>query len=190
MENRRKTDTRKLALLSILAALVALLSYLGGFIKLGSFASINLTLVPVVIGAAMCGPIAGALLGGIAGAFFFLSADALFWLNLSVPGTILTVMIKGIVSGYCAGLIYKLIANKNKTAAVFSAAFICPVVNTAIFLIGCLLFFLDAVASMAGGSNVITFVFVGLAGINFILELAVNMVLSPAIVRLLNIKKA
>ena len=101
--NKRRAQIQKLALLALLTAMVAVLAYFGGFIKIGSLASISLTLIPVVIGAALCGPFAGAWLGGVSGLIFFATADAAFWYGLSVPGTIITVMVKGILAGLCAG---------------------------------------------------------------------------------------
>ena len=77
--NKRSMDTKRLVLLALLSAIVAVLSYYGGFIKIGSLASISLTLIPVVIGAALCGPWAGAWLGGVAGAIFLMTPDAVFW---------------------------------------------------------------------------------------------------------------
>ena len=47
-------------LLALLTAIVAVLAYFGGFIKIGGLASISLTLIPVVLGSAMLGPVAGA----------------------------------------------------------------------------------------------------------------------------------
>ena len=66
-----------LVLMALFTAMVAVLSYLGGFIKIGGLASISLTLIPVVIGAALCGPTAGAWLGAVSGIVFFATADAL-----------------------------------------------------------------------------------------------------------------
>ena len=39
------------------------------------------------------------------------------------------------------------------------------------------------------GDNVALYMFVGLAGFNFLFELAVNILLSPVILRALNMKK-
>ncbi|MBO4848407.1 MAG: energy-coupled thiamine transporter ThiT [Clostridia bacterium] len=75
----------------------------------------------------------------------------------------------------------------NVSAAVFVSAAICPIVNTGIFLLGCKLFFMDTIREWAGGTNVGTFMIVGLVGFNFILELAINLILSPAIVMLIRI---
>ena len=184
-------NTEKLVLLALLTAMVAVLAYFGGFIKIGGLASISLTLIPVVIGATLCGPLAGAWLGGVAGAIFFATPDAAFWLGLSIPGTIITVVVKGILSGLCAGLVYKLLEKFNRYLAVIASAIVCPIVNTGIFLLGSVIFFMDTVnagataEAMSAGAYLIVF-FVGL---NFVFELIVNIALSPAIVRLLDIAK-
>lgn len=189
--NQRRMNTAKLTLLALLTALVAILAYLGGFVKIGGLASISLTLIPVVLGAALCGPVAGATLGGVAGVVFFMTADSAFWFSLSIPGTIITVMIKGILSGLCAGLVYKLLENKNRYIAVLTAAIVCPVVNTGIFLLGCLVFFMDAVKSMsaAEGLSVGAYLILFFVGLNFVFELLSNILLSPAIVSLIGIRK-
>lgn len=182
-------STKDLVLLALLTALVAILSYFGGFIKIGGLASISLTLIPVVIGSVLCGPMAGAWLGGVSGVVFFMTADAAFWLGLSVPGTIITVMVKGIAAGLCAGLVYQLLEKRNRYLAIAASAIAAPVVNTGIFIIGCLIFFIDAVRafaeaeSMSIGAYLILF-FVGL---NFVFELIVNVVLSPAIARVIEV---
>ena len=189
--NKTKEQTEKLALMALLTAMVALLAYFGGFIKIGGLASISLTLIPVVIGAALCGPYAGAWLGGVSGIIFFMTADAAFWFGLSIPGTVITVMVKGILAGFCAGLVYRLFEKKNRYLAVIASAVVCPVVNTGIFLIGCLIFFMDAVSggALAEGMSVGAYLIVFFVGLNFVFELLTNIVLSPTILRILNIRK-
>lgn len=186
-----KGETERLVLLALLTALVAVLSYFGGFIKIGGLASVSLTLIPVVLGSALLGPLSGAWLGGVAGAIFFATADAAFWFGLSIPGTIVTVMVKGILSGYLAGLTYKLLEKFNRYLAVLAAAVVCPVVNTGIFLLGCLVFFLDTVKAMASseGISVFAYLIVFFVGLNFVFELVFNIILSPAILRIINIRK-
>lgn len=187
--NRAKTQ--KLALLALLTAMVAVLAYFGGFIKIGGLASISLTLIPVVLGAALCGPYAGAWLGAVAGAVFFATADSAFWLGLSVPGTIITVMVKGVLAGLCAGLVYHLLEKCNRYLAVIVSAIVCPVVNTGIFLVGCRLFFFDSVKAGAAekGMGVFAYMIIVFVGLNFVFELLTNIILSPAILRILNIRK-
>lgn len=187
----QKMSTQKLALLSLLGALVAILAYLGGFIKIGGFASISLTLIPVVVGAALCGPMAGGFLGAVGGAVFFLTADSVFWLGLSIPGTIITVMVKGFLSGYLAGLTYKAFEKMNRYLAVILSAIVCPVVNTGIFILGCFIFFIDVVNSGAAaeGMSVAGYIIIFFVGFNFVFELLTNIVLSPVILRLIKLRK-
>ncbi len=185
----KKERTEKLVLMALLTAMVAILSYFGGFIKIGGFASISLTLIPVVLGAALYGPWAGALLGGISGIIFFMTPDAAFWFGLSLHGTIITVMLKAILAGLLAGVTYKLLEKFNRYLAVIVAAIVCPVVNTGVFLLGCLVFFMDTVSTQAigEGMSVFAFLIVFYVGLNFVFELIVNVVLSPAILRILNL---
>lgn len=189
--NRQRMSTQRLTLLALLTALVAILAYLGGFIKIGGLASISLTLIPVVLGAALCGPLAGAWLGVVAGAVFFMTADAAFWLGLSVHGTIITVLVKGFLAGLLAGVVYQALEKFNRYLAVIVAAIVCPVVNTGVFILGCFAFFMDTVNAGAAGQNmsVGAYLIIFFVGLNFVFELLSNIVLSPAIVRLLNIRK-
>ena len=178
-------------LLALLSALVAVLAYYGGFIKIGGFASISLTLIPVIIGATLFGPLAGAWLGAVAGVIFFATPDAAFWFGLSVPGTIITVMVKGILSGLCAGLVYRIFNKINQYLGVLIGAIVCTVVNTGIFLLGSLVFFMDTVGAGASaeGISIGMYLIVFFVGLNFVFELIANIVVSPAIVRILNIAK-
>ena len=186
---RKGMDTKSLVLLALLTALVAILSYFGGFIKIGGLASISLTLVPVVLGAALCGPIAGAWLGGVSAIVFFTTADAIFWFGLSIPGTVITVLVKGVAAGLAAGYVYKLVEKYNRYVAIVAAAAVCPIVNTGIFLIGCLIFFMDTVTAGASGADMSVFgyLIIFFVGLNFVFELVVNMLLSPALARVIEI---
>ncbi len=187
--NREKT--KKMVLLALFTAMVAVLAYLGGFIKIGGIASINLTLIPVVIGAALCGAGAGAWLGAVSGLIFFATADAAFWFGLSIPGTIITVLAKGILAGFFAGVTYRLLERVNRYFAVLISAMVAPIVNTAVFLLGCVAFFFDYVQSSAAeqGSSMLIYMMVFFVGLNFVFELLANLVLSPAILRVINLKK-
>ena len=192
MANAKKyKNTKQLVLLALLSAIVAILAYLGGFIKIGGLASISLTLIPVVVGATLCGPFSGAWLGGVAGAIFFATPDAVFWFGLSVHGTIITVMVKGILAGLCAGLVYKMLKKVNRYLAVLVSAIVCPIVNTGIFLLGSLVFFKDVVSvgAVEEGISIGMYLIVVFVGLNFVFELIANIALSPAIVRILDITK-
>lgn len=188
----KKTSTKELTLAAILTAIVVLLQCLGAFIKLGPF-SVSAVLVPIVIGAAMGGISIGAWLGFVFGVMVLVTGDAALFLAVNIPGTIITVLLKGTLCGFAAAAVYRLFYNKiiknNRIVAVAASAVICPVVNTGIFLLGCLLFFMPTITEWAGGANVAQYMIVSLVGLNFLVEMAVNIVLSPIIVRLLDIGK-
>ena len=191
MSTERKKQTENLVLGAILTAIVVVLQILGGFIKFGPF-SVSLVLIPIVIGAAKCGVKIGTWLGLVFGAVVLLNGDATAFFAVNVFGTILTVLLKGAACGFAAGLTYKLLAKYNKYAAVIAAAVVCPLVNTGVFLIGCLLFFLDTIKALGADlefPNTVSYIFLGMVGGNFLFELASNMILSPVILRILNFKE-
>ncbi len=185
----KKFSTRKLTGLAILTALVVILQFLP--IK-GPFFLITLTLVPIVIGSALYGAFAGAWLGFIFGVTVLLSGDAAAFLTINIPGTIATVLVKGTLAGLAAGLVYKLASKVNRYFGVICSALVAPVVNTGIFLLGCRLFFMDTVngwAAASGYEDVGAYMILSLVGINFLIELGVDLVCSPVILRLINIRK-
>ena len=100
-------------------------------------------------------------------------------------------MVKGALSGYLAGLSYKLVERFNRYVAVIVSAIVCPVVNTGVFLLGCLVFFMDAVSSgaTAEGMSIGGYLIVFFVGLNFVFELLLNIIVSPALLRLINIRK-
>ena len=183
----RRAATLMLTEMAALTAIVVVLQLVGTFIRFGVF-SISLVLVPIVVGAALYGPLAGAWLGLVFGAVVLLAGDAGVFLTIDPFGTVLTVLVKGMAAGFLAGLAYRLIEKKNALVAVFVAAAVCPIVNTGVFLLGCVLFFLPTIRAWgadAGFDNVAAYMFLGLAGGNFLFELLFNLVLSPAIHRVL-----
>ncbi len=104
----------------------------------------------------------------------------------------MTVLLKGAVAGLAAGAVYKLIEKKNTLFAAICAGVTAPVVNTGIFLIGCLIFFMPTInewAAAAGMESAGKFMIFGLVGLNFLIELAINLVLSSAIVKLISLGK-
>lgn len=182
--------TRTIVGTGILTAIVIVLQALALGIKFGTF-SITLVLIPIVVGAALYGPWVGAWLGTVFGVVV-LFTDAAAFMAISPLGTIVTCIAKGALAGIAAGFIYKLLENKNRWAAVIAAAVVCPVVNTGVFLLGCVVFFLDTIKAWAAGAgfeSVGTYMIVGFVGFNFLIEMAINILLSSVIVRVLNIIK-
>ena len=111
----------------------------------------------------------------------------LIWANDPIVTT-LTCLVKSTVAGYLGGLAYKFISKKQPIVAVFVASAIVPIVNTLLFIIGCLFMF-NSVYSMAGSESLLKFILVGLVTFNFFIELALNLICAPAINRVINIVK-
>ncbi len=185
---KQLSSIQRLTIGAILTALVVVLQLMGSFIHFGVF-SVSLVLIPIVVGAATCGKWIGAWLGFVFGLAVLLSGDAATFMAINVPGTIITVLVKGVLCGLCAGLVYQALAKWNQYVAIFAAAIVCPVVNTGVFLLGCGVFFLDTIQGWAAGANVISYMLVGLVGFNFLFELGFNLLLSPGVVQLLNLLK-
>ena len=186
-----KEQSLKLAIGGILTAIVIVLQFIGSSIKFGTF-SISLILIPVVLGAALCGPIVSAWLGFVFGVVVLLSGDASLFLAISVPGTIVTVLLKGTLCGLFASLVFNALKSKNMTLATILAAIVAPVTNTGVFLLGCRIFFFDAVREWgvgAGFESVAKYMLVGFVGFNFLFELLTNVVLCPIVVRIIKATK-
>ena len=186
----KKFSVQTLVGMGILTAIVIVLQGIGSVIHFGPF-SITLVLAPIIIGAALYGWKAGAWLGFVFGVMV-LATDAAAFLAINVPGTIITCIMKGMLAGAAAGAVYKLLEKKNQWVAVLTAGVVCPVVNTGVFLIGCVLFFLSTIkewGAASGYENVGAYFLFGFVGLNFLVEMGINLVLSTAIVRILNIIK-
>ena len=182
------SKTVKIVGTGLLMAIVVVLQALVSGIRFGTF-SITLTLVPIIIGAALFGPLAGALLGTVFGVVVLIT-DAGAFMAISIPGTIIVCILKGALAGLAAGYIYRLLEKKNKLLAVVVAGICAPVVNTGIFLLGCKLFFYDTIkgwAAASGYENTGLYMITIFVGLNFIVELLVNLVLSTTIVRIVEI---
>lgn len=189
-----KKSTNRLVGLAIFTAMVVVLQLLGNFIKVGTF-SVSLVLIPIVVGAAIYGPGAGAYLGAVFGGVVLIScvtgADAggfILW-SANWFYTAVICLAKSTLAGFLAGLTYRALAKKHRYLGVLAAAAVCPVVNTGIFCGGLALFFHDIMVEWAGGSSLVYYVIFGLVGLNFLLELIVNMACSPAVVRIIQYGK-
>ena len=159
--------------------------------------NITMTLVPIVIGAALYGTRASAWLGGVFGFVVVITCvtnvDAgggILW-NVNPILTFLVCMVKGIAAGTCAGLVYGAVSKKSVSGGVLSAAIVSPVVNTGLFLAALIFLFESTLVEWAGaaGKDVVTYILTVLVGINFIIELVLNLVLSSVIVRLIKYRQ-
>ncbi len=186
-------NTKKLVGMAILAALVVILQLLAYAISnlTPLPVAITLVLIPVVVGSAMYGVGAGAFLGAVFGFITLIGCITgidkggaiLFGSNAVL--TVILCLFKAMAAGYLAAIVYRVIAKKHMYLGVIVAAIVSPVVNTAIFIAAMVLLYHDTLLDWAGGKPVITYILVGLAGVNFLIELGSNIVLSPVAVRVI-----
>jgi uncharacterized membrane protein len=175
MRTTSSYDTRKIIQLALFTALVVVMQCIP--IKIGTF-ELALSVPIMIIGAAICGPLAGAWLGLVFSVVVLFLPGTAFYLSFNAFGTVLTVILKGTLAGFLGGFFYKALAKHEILAAVVSAI-VATVTNTSVFLLGSLLFFEWDIATVIG-------VFIS---INFLIEIAINIALVPTITRIISIKK-
>ena len=189
-----KQKTLKLVQLGILLALVIVFQSIPSTVL-----PLCLCLIPITLGSMLLGWKYGAGLGaafGIVAAFWGivgvdLFTNALFLINPVM--TILICIVKGTLAGIMPGLIYKWLSGafKFKTGGLVAgiiASISAPVANTGIFALGCFIIKNDII-NVAGQlsldtSNFVTLIFGTLISVNFFIELAINVVFSPALHKL------
>lgn len=186
------SKSKNVATFGLLAAIIIVLQLLSYVVKIGQF-NLSLVLIPIVLGAYLFGTKTGTLLGtifGITVVFCCVTGLEQGGYILFTASPILTAVVcilKGAAAGFLAGITAKITEKLNGNLSIMLCAVTAPIVNTGLFILSLLLLFKDILNSWAGGTNLVTYILVGLVGVNFIIELLINIIFAPAI---LNIKKA
>ncbi len=199
MTRSNREKTLRIAKLGMLIALIFVMQYIGTMISKPLTAAfgieLSFVLIPIVIGAFLMGPIEGAILGLTFGIMTVV-------MTVMVPGTmtyilfqerpiIFTVLAitKAVGAGLGSALVYKGLGKLFKGKLIYIqtvlASASAPIINTGIFVLG--MGFFNGIISekWSGGQNVFLFI-IGLIWINFLIELGINIVLTPAIERIIN----
>ncbi|MBR6207876.1 MAG: ECF transporter S component [Oscillospiraceae bacterium] len=187
--NKKPFDVHKLVGMAIFTAIVVVLEWVSAAVGHVGIFTFTLALIPIVVGAALYGVEAGAWLGFVFGVIVLISGDAAPFWAVNILGTVITVLLKGTFAGFVSGLVYKALS-KRPMLGVVASAVAAPVMNTGVFLLGCLVFFLPTIrewGAAAGFENAGTYMVLGFVGINFLIEMLINIVLSPVILRLIRI---
>lgn len=190
-----KKDTRKKVTLMVQLALICALEVVLTlvYIPVGTI-NLNFGLVPIVIAGVLFGPGYGALVGGVSGIVTMiqvLSGQSYFYTFLVAENAFaasLLCIVKTAAAGFLAGLVFRLLdkVSKYRTVNVLAASAVCPIVNTGIFALGMFTIFgkalmADETISTWSTGGLIAVVFAALIGVNFFVELALNVVVCPAI---------
>ena len=177
--NKRIT-TQQIVGTGLLLALEIIFQIIGNYLQIGPV-NINLSLVTVVLGTVLYGPLSGAVLGFFNGLIVLLSPSTIaIFMPISPIGTVIACLLKCTIAGLVAGLLFKLFKNKNNLIGLIIASLLVPIINTGIFSIVCLLFFRPFLESGVSEAfpNIGAFLIFGVIGINFIVEIISTAVIS------------
>ena len=178
-----KNNTKKLVTAALLSALIIILQLIAGNIRIGP-ASITLALAPILVGIGLYGIGMGAFLGFVFSVAVLIDPATQVFFAANALMTVVIVIAKGTVSGYLAACAYKALAKKSELAGVIAAGIVMPIINTWIFVLGASFFFLEVFgidpATTSGFAAVIPIV--SMIIVNFVVELAVNLLLSTSLV--------
>ena len=190
-----KNKTQYMVTLSMLIALVVVLQFVGAMIPPIGPTSLSFVLIPIVIGGLVLGVKAGGILGLTFGVVTvirgLMGLDALtthlMFYNSAASNMLLTIcvcLVKAIAAGILPPLVHRLLYHRAPRASVIVASAVAPIVNTALFAFG-MLFLLEPLAALVGNSAY----FLGFTILvcNFLPELAINLVASPAIYRVMHV---
>ena len=205
----RKEKTLHLVQLAMLLAIVVVLQLTGASIPIG-WIPLTFVLIPIVVGAFLLGPIDGAILGFAFGLITVIQTPQNPYLMIFFEANpvlyVILAILKATLAGLCSGLIYKglnkLFKDKHKILSTTLASISAPIIHTGVFVIGMLIFFFPQLEAMPtanlpeGVSNGFAnfggpyqVLFAGFCGVNFIGEFLVSLLLSPAVVRIIDIVK-
>ncbi len=188
--SKQASANLRIAQLSLLTALVVVLQLLSYTIKIGTF-NLSLVLIPIVVGAALLGTRAGAFLGFVFGLVTLLASifgldggGNILWMNNPLL-TALICLVKGTAAGLVSGLIIHAFAKaEHPNWGIVLGALAAPIVNTGLFVGGMLLVFRDVLTAWADGDGTMHYIVFGLLGLNFLIEVTINALLSPTAVRI------
>lgn len=172
---------KKITLIIFITLTIAIQS-LSTFINIGGF-PVSLSMIPIIIGGSLFGIEFGSLLGLI----FGIIVSIMVLTGLDPTGTVMfsihpfvtigICLIKGLAAGFISSALYKIIDNKK--IAIIVSAVSATITNTLLFLITLALFF----------DSSFSIIISTLLSINFLIELIVNITISPACLYVIKNKK-
>ena len=186
MNKNISAKTSRMAQLAILTAIILLMGFTPiGFLHVGAV-EITFIMIPVIIGAIVMGPGAGAFLGGMFGLVSFIqcfgmSAFGGALLGIQPVFTFLICMIPRILMGWLCGLIFRGLIRVDRTKSKSVAYCVTS-------LCGVLLFFgqTDYIMGLRGGMNLLAFI-VAFVGLNGLVEAIVCFIVAAAISKALDV---
>ena len=188
----KNLKTNAMTQTAILAAVVLIMAFTPlGYLKTFGL-EITFITIPVIIGAMIIGPKAGAILGCLFGLTSFfqcfgLSTFGAALLAINPFYTFIVCVVSRTLMGYLCGVVFKLLSKKSESALVYGVSSLCGALLNTLFFMSSLIFFFgssDYIKEFMGDMSVLRFVvaFVGLQGV---IEAAVCFVIAAAIAKTL-----
>ena len=169
---------------AILAALIVVFQIIGNYVQFGMI-SINLSLLPIALGAILYGPLVGFILGSINGALVLLSPSTGIFLSYSVFWTVLVCILKTGLAGLLSGLIFKLFKGKGMIPGIFISSLIIPIINSGVFILASVTvmrdIFIEAF-NKSGMANMFVFMISVVITWNFLFEFLTTLLLTPTLI--------
>ena len=175
---------RKLTGVSILIALVVILQFLSNYITFGPV-NITLALIPIVLAGIIYGPVEGFVVGAVLGAIVLVSPSTGVFLSYKPVTTVFLCLLKTGLAGLAAGFIFKPFKGRNELVGSILASIAVPIINTGLFSLITIFVFREGVFGVTDlNGEFLSYFFLTVIGINFLIEFAVNSALSPAIYKI------
>lgn len=192
---------KNLTVYAVLTAIMIIMSFTHlGYIKL-AVAEITLMSVPVIVGIAFSGIRGGLITGTVFGVTSFIQCFGMSAFGaalLSVNPVLMFILCVGtrVLMGLICGLIYDTMRKHNvkKLVNYIVLSVLSPLINTVFFVTTLMLFFGNSdyirnIADSLGAQTVASFV-IAMFGLNAVLEIALCVVVGPAICKALEKAKA
>ena len=188
MENKLvKVNVNQMVRLAILIGIILLMSYTPlGYLKVGTV-EITFIMIPVVVGAVVMGPKAGAFLGGVFGFTSFLqcfgfSAFGTMLFGINPVFTFILCMVPRVLMGWLSGVIFKKLHEVDRTnvASYVIACISGAILNTVLFVGFLLVLFGNTKEIQSFGSS-LWLIIVAIVGVNGLIEAGVCAVVGSTI---------
>lgn len=168
--------------LALLVALEVVLSIISNFMP--GTVNFNLALAPIAIGAALFGPYGGLFLGVINGIITLIAPGTQAFLAYNALMTVLLCIVKTGLAGFISGLVFNLIKKKNFNLSVIFSGLLVPIINTGVFILGVIVFFLPLYGE---GQEAVATLFSLVITVNFLIEFLISVLLTPAFIHIIRI---
>lgn len=198
-KKQNKAMIVEMTLTAVLAALIILMTFTGiGYIQITLGLKLTLMTLPVAIGSALLNVKSATILGGLFGLTSFFTCFGMDPFGVAFMGinpllTFIMCFVPRVLCGLVPSLIHKWIGKENiYSTAIVSAS--TAIINTALFLSSMWLFFGKHITNIARevclDNSIVVDNFIALfmfmAGLNFLVEVAINVFLGTTLIKALS----